>query len=121
MYNDKVLNSAQTWLPGFSAMYHCTQFGMASCTDFACMCPWWVTLQLTRSLNTVFSSLLAIASLIFLRKIIIFLVASGLSLAASSPVSSAPYSPVGVGSVLLLASYYYFTYFGITWQALQDP
>jgi len=27
MYNDKVLNSVQTWLPGFSAMDHCTKFG----------------------------------------------------------------------------------------------
>jgi hypothetical protein len=26
----------------------------------------------------------------------------------------------GVGSVLLLASYCYYTYFGVTWQALQD-
>jgi len=30
MHNDKVLNSVQTWLPGFSAMYHYTTFGMAS-------------------------------------------------------------------------------------------
>src|SRR5260370_31206160 len=30
MYNEKVLNSVQTWLPGFSAMYHYTKFGMAS-------------------------------------------------------------------------------------------
>ncbi len=30
MYNEKVLNSVQTWLPGFSAMYYYTKFGMAS-------------------------------------------------------------------------------------------
>ena len=30
MYNEKVLNSVQTWLPGFSAMYHYTKFGMVS-------------------------------------------------------------------------------------------
>jgi len=30
MYNEKVLNSVQTWLPDFSAMYHYTKFGMAS-------------------------------------------------------------------------------------------
>src|SRR5258708_31326958 len=30
MYNDKVLNSIQTWLPGFSATYHYTTIGMAS-------------------------------------------------------------------------------------------
>jgi len=30
MYNDKMLNSVQTWLPDFSAIYHDTKFGMAS-------------------------------------------------------------------------------------------
>jgi len=30
MYNEKGLNSVQTWLPGFSAMYHYTKFDMAS-------------------------------------------------------------------------------------------
>ncbi len=30
MHNDKMLNSVQTWLPGFSAMCHYTKFGMAS-------------------------------------------------------------------------------------------
>ncbi len=30
MYNEKVLNSVQTWFPGFSAMCHYTKFGMAS-------------------------------------------------------------------------------------------
>jgi len=30
MYNEKVLNSVQTWLLGFSVMYHYTKFGMAS-------------------------------------------------------------------------------------------
>jgi len=30
MYNDKILNSVQIWLLGFSAMYHNTKFGMAS-------------------------------------------------------------------------------------------
>jgi hypothetical protein len=28
--NEKVLNSVQTWLLDFSAMYHYTKFGMAS-------------------------------------------------------------------------------------------
>src|SRR5260370_38846054 len=30
VYNDKMLNSVQAWLPGFSAMYHYTKFDMAS-------------------------------------------------------------------------------------------
>ena len=30
MYNEKVLNAVQIGLPGFSAMYHYTKFGMAS-------------------------------------------------------------------------------------------
>jgi hypothetical protein len=30
MYNEKVLNPVQIWLPDFSAMYHYTKFGMAS-------------------------------------------------------------------------------------------
>ncbi len=30
VYNDKMLNSIQTWPPGFSAMYHYTKFDMAS-------------------------------------------------------------------------------------------
>jgi hypothetical protein len=30
MYNEKALNPVQTWLPDFSAMCHCTKFGMAS-------------------------------------------------------------------------------------------
>jgi hypothetical protein len=30
MYNEKVLNSVQTWLPGFSAICHYTKFDMAS-------------------------------------------------------------------------------------------
>ncbi len=33
MYNEKVLNSVQTWLPGFSAMYHYTTFDMASAAE----------------------------------------------------------------------------------------
>ena len=28
--HDKVLNSVQTWHPGFSALFHYTKFGMAS-------------------------------------------------------------------------------------------
>jgi hypothetical protein len=30
MYNEKALNSIQTWLPGFSAMYQYTTIEMAS-------------------------------------------------------------------------------------------
>src|SRR5260370_25505891 len=30
MYNEKALNLVQAWLPGFSAIYHYTKFGMAS-------------------------------------------------------------------------------------------
>jgi len=30
MYNEKVLNSIQIWLPGFSAMCHYTKFGIVS-------------------------------------------------------------------------------------------
>ncbi len=29
-HNEKVLNPVQTWLSGFSAMYHYTKYGMAS-------------------------------------------------------------------------------------------